>query len=139
MSRWIGSFLVLFCFACSGKNNLPSGVLERERMEKVMWDMIQADQYYREYILKDSSSRDVSQDRYQLYEKVLKLHKISKNTFDKSYSYYSSHPNLMKDVFDSLSAKGNRKLQDLYKPSVDAVDTSSRLKRRLLPDSLKVK
>jgi hypothetical protein len=64
------------------------------------------------------------------------MHKVSRSTFDKSFEYYSNHPKLMKDVFDSLSAKGNRKLQDFYKPAIP-VDTSAphRLKTRL--DSLK--
>jgi hypothetical protein len=119
-------------FACSGKNDAPSGVLEREKMEDVMWDMMQADQYYREYLLRDSMGKDVQQMRYSLYEEVFKIHKISKAGFDKSYDYYSSRPKLIKDIFDSLSAKGNRRLQDFYKPAIEADSANNpKLKPRL--------
>ena len=38
--------ILLFTAAgCSDKNNIPSGILSREKMEGVLWDMIQADQY----------------------------------------------------------------------------------------------
>ena len=99
-------------------------------MEEVMWDMIQADQYYNEYILKDSLKRDIRSDRF-------KLHKTTRENFDKSYAYYSAHPKLMKEIFDSLSDKGSRKLQDLYKPAIKPMDTSTenKIKRRM--DSLK--
>lgn len=117
MKWWIGSLLLVFLLACSGKNNLPSGVLGHEEMQEVVWDMIQADQYYREYTEKDSLTKNVKQERYKLYEEVFKIHKISRATFDKSFAFYTTHPQLMRDVFDSLSIEGNRKLQNFYKSS----------------------
>ncbi len=133
MTRWLVWFLFLVLSACSGKNDVPTGVLERQRMEDVMWDMIQADQYYREYLIRDSVGKDIQQMRYNLYEEVFKIHKISRATFDKSYDYYSNRPKLMKDIFDSLSANGNRKLQDFYKPAIPANDSANirKLKPRL--------
>jgi hypothetical protein len=112
MKWWIGSFTCI-SLACSGKNNLPSGVLGHEEMQDVVWDMIQADQYYREYTEKDSLTKNVKQERYKLYEEVFKIHKISRATFDKSFAFYTTHPQLMRDVFDSLSIEGNRKLRIL--------------------------
>jgi len=133
MMRWFGCLLFLLLSACSGKNDIPAGVLDREKMESVMWDMIQADQYYREYLIRDSVGKDIQQMRYGLYEEVFKIHKISRSTFDKSYDYYSNRPKLMKDVFDSLSASGNRKLQDFYKPATPVIDSLGirKLKPRL--------
>ena len=133
MMRWLSCFLFLLLCACSGKNDVPAGVLDRSKMENVMWDMIQADQYYREYLIRDSVGKDIKQVRYALYEEVFKIHKISRATFDKSYDYYSSRPKLMKDIFDSLSASGNRRLQDFYKPAIPANDSGSvrKLKPRL--------
>ena len=133
MSRWLGGMLLMFLAACSGKSDIPSGVLDRNKMEDVMWDMIQADQYYREYLIRDSVGKDMLQVRYKLYENVFNIHKISRATFDKSFDYYSSHPKLMKDVFVSLSVKGTRSLQDFYKPAIPANDSVNlrRMKPRL--------
>jgi hypothetical protein len=126
---------LLIFSACSDKK-LPSGVLSKDQMEKIMWDMVQADQYYREYIIKDSASKDIRQARYDLYEEVFKMHKITRATFDNSFEYYSAHPKLMKEVFDSLSVKGNKRLQDFYK-STPTVDSASQRKLRPRLDSLK--
>jgi hypothetical protein len=131
-------YLFPFCFFIScGDNALPRGVLPKEKMEVVLWDMIQADQYYREYALRDSVKRNVNQVRYELYEKVFQMHKIGRATFDKSYAYYASHPKLMEEVFDSLSVKGSRRLQDFYKPAIQTVDTAAERKIKHRMDSLR--
>jgi hypothetical protein len=134
MKNW--SFFLLLLLSCNS-NGLPRGVLSRDQMESVMWDMIEADQYYHEYLLRDSSKRDVRSERFKLYEQVFQIHKTTRENFDKSYAYYSAHPKLMKDIFDSLSDNGSRKLQELYKPAIKPIDTSAenKIKRRM--DSLK--
>jgi hypothetical protein len=139
MKRCVGYFLLLLLTACSGKNDLPSGVLEGKKMEEVMWDMIQADQYYREYLMRDTVGKDINQIRYNLYENIFKMHKISKATFDKSFDYYSSRPKTMKEIFDSLSVKGNRKLQDLYKPAIPENDSTIKGKLKPKVDSISAK
>jgi len=139
MMRWFGCFLFLVLVACSGKNDTPPDVLERKKMESLMWDMIQADQYYREYLIRDSVGKDIQQMRYNLYEEVFKIHKISRATFEKSYDYYSNRPKLMKDIFDSLSANGNRKLQDFYKPAITVNDSVGLRKLKPRLDSSRAK
>ena len=129
MKKWMSVFMLSLIFSCSG-NNLPRGVLPKDKMEKVIWDMIEVDQYWREYVLRDSLKIDTRQARFDLYERVFQIHKISKATFDKSFEYYAAHPKLLKDVFDSLSVSGTRRQRDFYKspmptPTVD----SSTLKR----------
>jgi Domain of unknown function (DUF4296) len=131
MNKWACCALLLFLFGCSGKDNLPSGVIPRDKMEKVIWDMIQADQYHREYVIRDSLKKDVRKARYELYEEVFKMHNITKSTFDKSFEYYSTHPKVMREMFDSLSVKGNRRLQDFYKPAIDPADST--VPRKLKP------
>src|SRR5690349_3290457 len=134
MKNWISCFIISFCIACG--SSLPKGILPTEKMEAVVWDMIQADQYYHEYALKDSLKKNVRVERVELYERVFQMHQITREQFDKSYAYYSSHPKMMQVVFDSLSARGSRRLQDFYKPAIQP-DTLSRniIRRRL--DSVK--
>jgi len=123
MKKLIPGFVLLLCIACSSKR-MPDDVLAKDEMQKVMWDMIQVDQYYREFLEKDSLTKDVKKERYALYEDVFKLHKTTRATFDKSFAYYSAHPKLMKEVFDSMSVQGNRNLTNTFK-SIAPVDTTS--------------
>jgi len=136
MKDWMKCLVLLFLFSCKG-NGLPGGVLPKDQMEAVIWDMVAADQYCRDFLTKDSLKFNIREERLKLYERVFQMHNTNRETFDKSYTYYSNHPKLMQEVFDSLSVQGTRKLQDLYKPAIQPVDTSSqgRLRKRL--DSLK--
>jgi hypothetical protein len=49
--------LFLFCLAsgCSDKDGIPSGIIPREEMGKILWDMVEADQYSSIYLAKDSA------------------------------------------------------------------------------------
>lgn len=103
--------IAIFLFACSDKNKLPKGVLPVNQMKEVMWDLIRAGEFLNGVVfVKDSSNRAaVSQ---QWFNKIYEINKISKEQFDKSYSFYKEHPALMKEVLDSLSKK-----QVSYQPS----------------------
>ena len=98
---------------CGAKNRIPSGVLPREKMEGVLWDMIQADQYS-SYLNKDSTHIDLKLERMRLYEQVFLLHGVSREQFRKSYDYYTAHPDLTQALFDSLQSKGSRLRSEAY-------------------------
>ena len=114
--------ILLFTAAgCSDKNNIPSGILSQEKMEGVLWDMIQADQYSILYLAKDSAhmSKDSAKtntkmETLRLYEQVFRLHQVSREEFRKSYQYYLDHPALNQVLFDSLTAKGVRLRTESY-------------------------
>jgi hypothetical protein len=106
-----------------------------------MKDVILADQFAMQYLLKDSVRRDsvkkdsvvitrrnVKLETLQLYETVFKLHKVTRDEFRKSLTYYEGRPDLMRIIFDSLSSMESRHRNDLYKP---------RAKPLSQPDSLK--
>jgi hypothetical protein len=136
MMKWSACLFLLFLVSCS-RNKVPKDILPGDKMEKVIWDMIQADQFYRENVVKDSVKTNLTQARYDLYNKVLQIHGLSKQTFEKSYAYYVDHPRLLKAMFDSLSTTGNKQLQDFYKTPV--VDSSRVLKLKRGLDTLKMK
>jgi hypothetical protein len=112
--------LLLFCFiiSCANKNSIPSDIIPKNEMQKVLWDMIQADQFSKQFILKDSAKKNVSAETVKLYDQVFQIHHITKDDFRKSYQFYISRPDILKVVFDSLSAQGNRRMNEVYKPSV---------------------
>jgi len=118
MSRMIAGLLAAFCLivaGCSDKNSVPSGILPRQKMENVLWDIIQADQYST-YLAKDSAAHiaDLKTERLRLYDQVFRLHDVSREKFQKSYQYYSDHPELSQDLFDSLLVQGNRVRSEEY-------------------------
>ena len=108
------SIIFFLSFSCTNKDKTPSGILPREKMEKVLWDMIEADRFATHYISRDTLLKDAKIESFKMYERVFALHKISKNSFIKSYTYYLSRPDLAKVIFDSVSAKANRKRSELY-------------------------
>ena len=80
--------------------------------------MIQADQFSKQFIVKDSSKKNISVETMKLYDEVFQIHHITKDEFQKSYQFYISRPDILKNVFDSLSAQGNRRMQEIYQPVV---------------------
>src|SRR5579859_5625605 len=98
---------------CSDKDSVPRGILPRDKMEEVMWDMAQADQYAVLYLSKDSGRIDQKAETLRLYEEVFRLHKITKEEFRKSYHYYLDHPVLNQLLFDSVIARGSRARSEL--------------------------
>ena len=102
-------FLVLLCFvvlACSRKK-LPPGVFPRDKMEDVIWDMMRTGQFLNNFVLYKDTTINIPGETRRWYDKVYQLHSITKAQFDKSYTYYRQHPDLMKEVLDSISKRTN--------------------------------
>ena len=123
---------ILWCLvSCTDKDKIPKGVLAKEKMQKVLWDMIQAERF-RETFIQDSS-KDLKAETFKLYAQVFEIHKVTKDEFVKSYKFYMGRPDIARDIFDSLATQANRQREDLYKAK--PLDTA---KVKLL-DSAKVK
>jgi hypothetical protein len=110
--------ILLLCCAvgagCSGKKSVPRGILPEDKMERVMWDMAQADQYAALYVVKDSAHIDRKAETMRLYAEVLRLHEVTPEEFRKSYRYYLDHPELNQLLFDSVIARGVRARTEMY-------------------------
>ncbi|HTR30514.1 MAG TPA: DUF4296 domain-containing protein [Puia sp.] len=100
--------------ACSDKNRVPGDILPIDKMEQVMWDMTEADQYATLYVAKDSQHIDRKSETMRLYEEVFRLHDVSREQFRKSYRYYLDHPALNQELFDSIMARGVRARTEMY-------------------------
>jgi len=109
--------IVLMITGCSDKDSLPAGVLSKEDMQNVLWDMIQADQYSAAYLAKDSAHINIRLESMRLYDQVFQLHHISREEFNKSYKYYLAHPELTQTLLDSMQAMGNRLRAENYNRS----------------------
>ncbi|HET9825960.1 MAG TPA: DUF4296 domain-containing protein [Chitinophagaceae bacterium] len=96
---------MIVTFSCSEKKN-RSDVLPEKKMREVMWDMIRADQYVSDFVLRDSTKKK-KEESVNLYEQIFNLHKITREQFKKSLEYYSSRPDLFRPIVDSLAVRKN--------------------------------
>jgi len=113
--------IVLGLISCTDKDKLPKGVLPKDKMETVLWDMLQAERY-RATFLKDSAK--MKTETFKLYAEVFAIHQITKDQFIKSYKFYMSRPDIARDMFDSLSTRANRRREDMYKTKPSTTDTA---------------
>jgi hypothetical protein len=104
-SRAIISLSIVILIACKNENRIPRGVLSKEKMQLVLWDMMRADQFLAEYVLKNDSSLNKRMESTEMYQQILAIHDISREKFSESFRFYQSHPALLKIIMDSLNKK----------------------------------
>lgn len=107
--------------ACNSKRT-PKGILEPAPMQDVLWDMLVAGEFLNGYVLLRDTGIHRLVKSNQVYGKVLALHKIDQETFDKSITWYREHPQLMKEVLDSMAARHQEKSDLQPLPQVPAID-----------------
>ena len=117
--RWITGWLIILILAgCVNNTKIPPGIIEKPRMEKILWDMVQADRFVANYIMtKGEDSATKKLEATEMYEQVFRLNKISRDEFLKSYKFYLGRPDITKVMFDSISARADRKRSEIYKSS----------------------
>lgn len=107
MKNYVLIFSLCFVVSCTGKNERPENILKPEKMQDVFWDYIRADVYASEFIKKDST-KNPDLENARLQEKIFKQHNITREDFDKSYTWYSNHKELMTTLMDSMLARKQR-------------------------------
>ena len=110
-------FIVGFFFiiGCNDKTGTPSGILGKQKMRSVMWDIIQAEVFTEQFMKKDSS-KNISMENLKLQNAIFSIHKVTRSQYYESYDYYVSHTDLIRLVLDSMSSKADRDRFELYKP-----------------------
>ena len=96
--------LSLVLFSCASKVAVPKDVISPDKMERVMYDVIRADELVDFSITIDSSYRNFSK-RTALYDSIFSFHAVSKEYYQKSLQFYQSHPDLLKAILESLQKK----------------------------------
>jgi hypothetical protein len=104
--------LLVMLAACSSRP-VPKEVLLPDRMQKIIFDLIRADEFINSYVIRDSTI-NIKIRRIELYNQVFTIHKTNREEFYKSYKYYEQHPEIHKVLFDSLYAFSNRKKPEAH-------------------------
>ncbi|MGZ5255613.1 MAG: DUF4296 domain-containing protein [Flavitalea sp.] len=107
-------FLLLVFTSCTDKEKVPEDIIAPVKMEKVMWDMIQADRFAATFIIRDSAKVNVTDETFKMYDRVFQVHKISKDEFVRSFKFYLDRPDISKKMFDSLVSYGQKKKPEVY-------------------------
>lgn len=89
---------------CGQKREVPAGVLPRVQMQAVLWDLMRADQFLMDYVFRKDSALDKLTESQRYYQYIFAQHKISKEQFEKSFSWYQDHPTIFRALLDSIAA-----------------------------------
>jgi Domain of unknown function (DUF4296) len=103
-------FFFIMCFilfSCSGKNKVPAEIIQQKEMQNILWDVIRAQALSTEMARKDPAINEVAETKI-LTQKVFEIHHITSSAFDQSYSWYTSHPEMMRIIFDSMNSQNQR-------------------------------
>ena len=116
--------LIAVVTGCKKKDSIPSGILPPDKMEVVLWDMIRADEFLREFVLAKDSTLNDTLESLNTYQWIFDNHKIKREQFATSFNYYQQNPNLFRKVLDSLISRGNNAPSEIYQPGVIKADTT---------------
>jgi Domain of unknown function (DUF4296) len=109
-------FIMILFAACSDRTSVPGDIIPLDSMTVIMKDIIIANEYSLANIPKDSTKKDKILANQELLDGVFKIHHITRESFQNSYRFYDSRPDMNKIIFDSLSAYANRHKTELYRP-----------------------
>src|SRR6185436_1391285 len=115
--------LIILSFGCIRNNKVPKDVIPQNQMRKIMWDLMRADTYVTDFIMKDSI-RDKKAESAKLYEKIFEIHATTQETFKKSLAFYQSRPDLFKVVSDSLRVDEKKSQQYPEEKKPQIIDTT---------------
>ena len=125
--------LILTLYACSNK---PDGILEPDKMKKVLLHNMMVDEYINYYLIADSLEQKKDSIRAQMYLDVLSLHKTDTTAFSKSLVYYKSNISEFAALMDSLNAYVVRERDKRFAAIEKATNDS--LQKIAKADSLKL-
>jgi Domain of unknown function (DUF4296) len=128
MNRIVVLFFLFLVVGCNTRNDVPNGILPPQKMQQVMWDMMQVDglvAYSYDTLIKKPGKRT------ELYYTVLSNYKISQEEFRENMQFYQTRPDLLKIVFDSLQQMALRDTAKIV------LDTPKVIKDTLIKDSAK--
>ncbi len=114
--RYLAIVCVLIITSCSDSQKVPKDIIQKEKMQAIMWDMIQADRYTNEFLPKVKDSLYDKNEILKVYQSVFNIHGITKDEFIKSYKFYLDHPGIAKVMFDSIANQAERKRAEIYIP-----------------------
>ena len=125
--------LIILTIGCIQDKKIPKDILSQNEMRKIMWDLMRADAYVSNFIMKDSTKNQKAESAI-LYEKIFDIHSTTRENFKKSLAFYESRPDLFKAISDSLRVdeKKSQQYSDEKKPQIDTTLRKMKLNKKLV-------
>lgn len=100
--------LPVLLFSCGGNNKKTDGsILQKEKMQAVLWDVLRADAFAFQFITKDTLKKPEA-ETVKLQQQIFAVHKTTREVFYKSLNYYKQHPDIFQPMLDSMISKYTR-------------------------------
>ncbi len=84
-------------FGCADELEIPDVVLPEDKMVEVMTDVQIAESYIK---LKFALRSDTIRTSDSIYAAVYRKHQISAATYDSSFQFYTTHPELLQRIYE---------------------------------------
>jgi hypothetical protein len=94
--------------------------------------MLRVDQFIVNYVARDTLL-DKKQESIRLYEQVFKIHKISREEFQKSLDFYQNRPDLLKVILDSIFNNQKTMMEKVHQPKHDSLPNLDSIRKKLIP------
>lgn len=104
MTSRIILLVALFFTSCSPEKEKKDAVLPPEKMQSVLWDVIEADVYTFTAARFDSSANP-SRENALLQETIFRNHGVSRKEYYNSLDYYLAHSEQFIPMLDSVMAQ----------------------------------
>lgn len=134
-------FILFFTVGCKDKHGVPGGVLSQKKMQIILWDIMRADQFLTDFVLNKDSSLNKTTESLKYYQQIFAIHKINKEEFQHSFSFYKSHPALLKEIMDSINVPEKiipsvpAQQEPLTTPIIPQQDTTTKTPQQTLQDT----
>ena len=139
-TRLLITYCCVLLAACKKKDKIPGHVLPQKKMQAVLQDVMRADQFLTDFVFNKDTSLDKKTESVKLYSRVFAQHHVSKEEFQESFSFYRSHPELLKTIMDSIGANKQTAEATLPAGTAPTPDTTLRpVKDSLSPDTPEIK
>ncbi len=103
--------LILFAFigwsySCSNVDQKMKR-LDMKTMQKVVWQLMQADEYYTRVSIVDSTWK-IRKKNIEFYQQIFDLNKVNRVDFYNTIDYLQRHPVEFKELMDSVNELSKR-------------------------------
>lgn len=105
--------LLSAALACSRSREVPPGIIQREAMGRILYDIGLAEGAVETEYYRDSSRNRDSLLRAQL-DRVMAVHGTNRDDFRRSYDFYKRNPHILKEVVDTLQSRAQRNQQRMF-------------------------
>src|SRR5258705_12322204 len=105
----------LIITGCKNKNRVPADIIPQKKMQAILWDMMRPDKFLSDFVLNKDPSLDKRTESIKLYSRVFAIHHISRDQYERSFSFYKTHPAIFKVLMYSLSAAKTEAPTDMIK------------------------